>query len=90
MINNDKIITTIIGSGISSYSGDNGLAISAQLKGPSCIHLDSAGRVLVCDTMNNRIRVVDSNSIITSLAGTGNKIFTGDKYYTCIYINIYI
>ena len=37
------IITTIAGTGTSSYSGDNGPATSAELYNPSGIDLDSAG-----------------------------------------------
>ena len=38
------IITTIAGSGTSSYSGDNGQATSAGLYYPRGVALDSAGR----------------------------------------------
>ena len=37
------IITTIAGTGTSSYSGDNGAATSAALNYPSGVALDSAG-----------------------------------------------
>ena len=37
------IITTIAGTGTSSYSGDNGQAIAATLHGPLGVALDSAG-----------------------------------------------
>ncbi len=38
------IITTIAGTGTSSYSGDNGLATSAQLSSPHVIAVDSTGK----------------------------------------------
>ena len=38
------IITTIAGTGTSSYSGDNGPATSAALYDPTGVALDSAGR----------------------------------------------
>ncbi len=37
------IITTIAGTGASSYSGDNGQAISASLYGASAVVVDSSG-----------------------------------------------
>ena len=37
------IITTIAGTGLSSYSGDNGPATSATLYNPFGVALDSAG-----------------------------------------------
>ena len=40
------IITTIAGTGTSSYSGDNGAATSATLYGPFGVALDASGRIL--------------------------------------------
>ena len=41
------IITTVAGTGTSSYSGDNGQATSAALKGPYGVAVDSAGASLL-------------------------------------------
>ncbi len=38
------IITTIAGTGTSSYSGDNGAATAATLYSPRSVSVDSAGR----------------------------------------------
>ena len=40
------IITTIVGTGTASYSGDNGAAISATLYYPSGVGLDTSGKIL--------------------------------------------
>ena len=40
------IITTIAGTGTSSYSGDNGAATSATLKYPEGVAVDASGRIL--------------------------------------------
>ena len=40
------IITTIAGTGSSSYSGDNGAATSATLNSPFGVALDASGRIL--------------------------------------------
>ena len=40
------IITTIAGTGTSSYSGDNGAATSATLYNPWGVALDASGRIL--------------------------------------------
>ena len=40
------IISTIAGTGTSSYSGDNGLAISAALNHAPAVALDASGRIL--------------------------------------------
>ncbi len=41
------IITTIAGTGTSSYSGDNGPATSATLSGPYAVAVDSVGNSLI-------------------------------------------
>ena len=40
------IITTIVGTGSASYSGDNGAATSATLYCPGGVTLDASGRIL--------------------------------------------
>ena len=40
------IITTIAGTGTSSYSGDDGAATSAALYNPQGVALDASGRTL--------------------------------------------
>ena len=40
------IISTIAGTGITGYSGDNGAATSADLYYPSGVALDASGRIL--------------------------------------------
>ena len=40
------IITTIAGTGINTYGGDNGAATSASLNYPSGVALDASGRIL--------------------------------------------
>jgi trimeric autotransporter adhesin len=52
------IITTVAGTGISGYSGDGGLAISATLHLPTDITLDASGNLFVADSFNNRIRMI--------------------------------
>ena len=43
------IITTIAGTGTSSYSGDTGQATSAALSVPTDVALDSEGTSLLCE-----------------------------------------
>lgn len=80
------IITTVAGSGPinqyfvpGAYGGDGGPATSALLNDPETVALDSAGNLYISDTLNFRIRKVDSVSgIITTIAGTGVAGFSGD------------
>jgi streptogramin lyase len=61
------------------YNGDNIPATSARLNYPFGVHLDARGNVYIADTYNHRIRKVNrSTGIITTVAGTGAKGFSGD------------
>ncbi|MFN8672159.1 MAG: hypothetical protein U0457_08800 [Candidatus Sericytochromatia bacterium] len=73
-------ITTIAGNGSSGFSGDNGLANNAQLNNPSGITFDSLNNMYIADSSNNRIRKVDKiTSVITTIAGNGLAVFSGDN-----------
>jgi hypothetical protein len=50
-------IYTVAGNGYPTYSGDGGLATSAELNEPAGVSVDAAGNVLIADTANNRVRV---------------------------------
>jgi hypothetical protein len=65
------IITTVVGDGGGTYAGDNGLATSANLRNPRSVYMDTNGKLFIADTINCRIRLVDTNNIITTFAGTG-------------------
>ena len=71
-------ITTIAGSGERGFSGDGGPASQAQLSEPGGIALDEAGNVYIADTYNHRIRKVDATGTITTIAGSGERGFSGD------------
>lgn len=72
-------ITTVAGTGTAHFSGDNGLATSAELSGPSGVAVDGAGNIYIADTGNSRIREVNaSTGIITTVAGTGSATYGGD------------
>jgi len=76
------VITTVAGTGTASrpgYSGDGGPAVQAQLSWPKDVALDQAGNMYIADTGNSRIRKVDGNGIITTIAGTGIAGFSGDQ-----------
>jgi sugar lactone lactonase YvrE len=64
------VITTVAGTEIAGFSGDNGPATDAQLNHPQGIGLDAAGNLYIADSNNLRVRKV-SNGIITTIAGNG-------------------
>ncbi len=74
-----SIIATVAGTGVGSYSGDNGQATSAAIDHPSGIATDSSGNVYFNDYRNHRLRKITvSTGIITTYAGTGTGSFSGD------------
>lgn len=73
----DGVITTIAGTGAAGFGGDNVPANQAQLSGPAGIALSQEGSVYVADTNNHRIRRIDTNGFITTVAGTGTAGFNG-------------
>lgn len=61
------------------YGGDGGLAVHAQLNFPTAVAVDRDGNFYIADTMNHRVRMVDSKTgIISTLVGTGQARFSGD------------
>jgi sugar lactone lactonase YvrE len=72
------IITTVAGSGpvgveTGSYSGDGGPATAATLNRPQGVALDAAGNLYIADGGNRRIRKVDAQGIISTVAGGGTQ-----------------
>jgi hypothetical protein len=73
------VVSVVAGiSGVAGYDGDGGPAISAHLSNPTGLGLDSVGNLYIADTMNNVIRKVDSNGVITTVAGNGTAGYSGD------------
>ena len=71
-------ITTVAGTGVPAYSGDGGAATSAALQQPKGVHLDGAGNAFIADSVNHRVRKVDSSGTISTVAGNGTAGYSGD------------
>lgn len=83
------IITTVAGTGIAGYNGDNVPATSAQLDNPSGIAIDASGNLYIADRNNGRIRkVVVSTGIISTVAGTGRYGYNGDGNATSAMLTV--
>lgn len=78
-VDNAGNITTIAGTGTAGFSGDGGLATSAQLNLPTGLFVDTAGNVYIADYGNNRIRKIDATTgMISTVAGSGTAGSSGD------------
>jgi sugar lactone lactonase YvrE len=74
----DGLVTTVAGSGERGYSGDGGPATEAAMSDPVMIVIADDGTLYFSDTHNNVVRRVDTDGIITTVAGTGVKGYGGD------------
>ena len=74
---NTGLINTIAGTGIWGYSGDGGAATSAQISGGGIV-VDTAGYIYLADDGNNRVRMINQEGNITTIAGTGMLGSSGD------------
>ena len=77
-VDTSGVITTVAGNRTNTYSGDGGTATNASLNNPPSLAIDDAGNLFIADGSNARIRKVDTNGIITTIAGTGQTAFSGD------------
>ncbi|MFN7929482.1 MAG: hypothetical protein U0Y68_16345 [Blastocatellia bacterium] len=72
-------ISTYAGTGRDDFGGDGGPATAAWLNSPRGLAVDEKGNLFIADTGNHRIRKVDARTgIMTTIAGTGNPIFSGE------------
>ena len=72
------IITTVAGNGNSGFSGDGGFAINAAIEDAEGIAVGHDNSLYIANDDYHRIRKVDPNGIITTMAGTGVSGFSGD------------
>jgi DNA-binding beta-propeller fold protein YncE len=73
------IISTCAGLGEAGYSGDGGPATRARFNEPYGIAIDKAANVYIADRHNHCVRRVDATSgVITTFAGNGAAMFSGD------------
>jgi sugar lactone lactonase YvrE len=71
-------IATIVGTGAAGYAGDGGAALSATLRNPTGVAIDTYGNIFIADTRNNVIREVGADGIIATVAGNGTAGYNGD------------
>ncbi|MEO8026488.1 MAG: hypothetical protein ABI823_08440 [Bryobacteraceae bacterium] len=70
-VGTDGVIRTIAGTGVQGFSGDGVSALSAMLDTPMDVKVDVAGTIYIADAGNHRVRRIDPQGVIRTLAGTG-------------------
>ncbi len=75
----EATVSTVAGTGTGGFSGDNGQATAAKLQLPAGVWSLGRNTFLIADQANHRVRRVDSNGIIRTVAGTGVNGFSGDN-----------
>ncbi|WP_406279151.1 NHL repeat-containing protein [Nocardia sp. NBC_00881] len=80
-VDSQGVITTVAGAApIAGFGGDGGpaTAAAARLYSPAGVAVDASGNIYIADTSNHRVRRVDSQGVITTVAGNGSTEFAGD------------
>jgi DNA-binding beta-propeller fold protein YncE len=73
------VITTLAGTGVRSYTGDNGPALAATFDAPKELTIDREGNLLIVDTENHAIRKIDIHSkTVATVIGSGRQGGDGD------------
>jgi len=72
-----NLIETVAGNGTFGFSGDGGPATEAMLGIPRGMAVDAIGNFFIVDMWYARIRKVDTNGIITTVAGGGTDAYGG-------------
>jgi uncharacterized protein (TIGR03437 family) len=77
-ISPDGTINTVAGNGSMGVPADGGPALSASIS-PYGIAVDTKGNLYIGDVSHYRIRKVDTNGMITTIAGSGQEGYGGDN-----------
>ena len=77
-VDTNGIISTVAGNGVPTYSGDGVAATNASLFNPYGLALDSPGNLFIADSRNSRVREVDTNGVISTVAGNGSSGSSGN------------
>lgn len=71
-------VTTYAGNGNPAFSGDGGPAAQASINRVVALATDASGNLYAAEELSNRVRKIDVNGVIDTLAGNGSPGFSGD------------
>ena len=78
LVDERGVVTTVAGTGDCGFDGDDGAAIAAKLSAPASVAITpDGGGFVISDTDNGRVRAVDSEGVIRTIAGTGHRGLAG-------------
>ncbi|MDE0823617.1 MAG: hypothetical protein OSB07_06560 [Dehalococcoidia bacterium] len=72
------IVTTVAGNGEKERTGDGKPALEASFFGSRAVCLDSKGNMYVAEREGNGVRKVDTNGVMSTIAGNGERGYEGD------------
>ncbi len=79
-LDSDGYARIIAGTGASGFYGDAAEAIYASLRAPAGLAYDGRGNLYIGDGTNCRVRRVDADGIITTVAGTSACVTTSTSF----------
>ncbi len=71
-------IENIAGTGKPGFAGDGGPADTAAIANPFGVIRAPDGAIVFCDTDNHRVRKIDADGKISTVAGNGDRAYAGD------------
>jgi sugar lactone lactonase YvrE len=67
----DGTISTVAGFGTPGKADNGGYAVNSLLHYPSSVAVDKTGNLYIADFLNNRVRMVNTSGLISTIAGSG-------------------
>jgi uncharacterized protein (TIGR03437 family) len=74
----DGTTSIIAGTGPDGYAGDGLQAVGAGINLPQGLAVDTTGNIYLADFGDNRVRMIDTQGVIHTIAGNGKPLFSGD------------
>lgn len=77
-ISTTGILSVVAGNGYGGKKGNNGPATAAELNAPWGVVTDKKGSIYFTDIASHTVHKIDAAGIITTIAGTGDRGYSGD------------
>lgn len=74
----DGTLSIVAGTGSSGFSGDGGPAEKARLSTPTSVAVGTDSCLYIADLGNHRVRRIEADQTITTIAGTGKRGYSGE------------